>query len=148
MAVTPGIHLVLSFVPLRGWLKKKKWERKMWSLPFDLGSFRPLRIIRRAASCIVCPCDRSLYHVENRLFAVREITCSTFLCHTVLFTSSFPPPFLLFPDQENIRGHSDHHPGHGNHWRLRRIRVLPPQSIHRVSQVDCVGDVPQQTQHC
>lgn len=59
---------------------------------------------------------------------------------------SLPP--LLFPDQKNIRSHPDHHPGHGDHWRLWRVRVFPPQSIHWVGQVNCVRNVPQQTQHC
>lgn len=59
---------------------------------------------------------------------------------------SLPP--LVFPDQKNIRSHPDHHPGHGDHWRLWRVRVFPPQSIHWVSQVDCVRNIPQQTQHC
>lgn len=54
----------------------------------------------------------------------------------------------MSPDQKDVRGHPDHHPGHGDHRRLRRVRVFPPQPIHRVGQVDCVGDVPQQTQHC
>lgn len=58
---------------------------------------------------------------------------------------SLPP--VIFPDQKNIRGHPDHHPGHGDYWRLRRVWVFPPQSIHWVGQVDCVRNVPQQTQH-
>lgn len=69
-------------------------------------------------------------------------------CFLVDRFNSDPSHPCIFPDQKNIRSYPDHHPGHGDHWRLRRVRVFPPQSIHWVGQVDCVRNVPQQTQHC
>lgn len=70
---------------------------------------------------------------------------SSFLVDRISSGLSHP---CIFPDQKNIRSHPDHHPGHGDHWRLRRVRVFPPQPIHWVRQVNCVRNVPQQTQHC
>lgn len=73
----------------------------------------------------------------------------------VIISSQRPPLSSLFlslsilcPDQEDLRGHSDHHPGHGDHRGLRCVRVFPPQPVHRVGQVHSVRDLSQQTQHC
>ena len=67
-----------------------------------------------------------------------------------LSAAALNPPLvssLGSSDQEDVGGHSDHHPGHGDHRGLRRVRVLPPQPLHRVGQVGGVGDLPQQAQH-
>lgn len=50
-------------------------------------------------------------------------------------------------DQEDLWGHVDHYPGHGDYRGLWRLWVFPPQPLHRVGQVHRLWDIPQQTQH-
>lgn len=48
--------------------------------------------------------------------------------------------------EKDVGGHAQHYPGHGEHGRLRRVRELPAQSLHWVSQIQRIRHLPQQTQ--
>lgn len=104
--------------------------------------FRDVRFVRKHLN-FVC------HGIAREVFRECDDTTRWVCCHgnTVTVDMTFQPS-LVSPDQKDVRGHPDHHPGHGDHWRLRRVRVFPPQPIHRVGQVHCVRDVPQQAQHC
>lgn len=92
-------------------------------------------------------CNRKSFNVQQLNVLSPWCRWDVFRLFSRLDFGSDPSYLLNFPDQKNIRSHPHHHPGHGDHWRLRCVRVLPPQSIHRVSQVGGVRNVPQQTKH-
>lgn len=123
-----------------------------------LSCFGPLPLSHslRCASCHKRPAFFSVSQDNKKSFNAqlsRQLTVPPDAgrmssCFLVDRFNSDPSHPCIFPDQKNIRSDPDHHPGHGDHWRLRRVWVFPPQSVHWVGQVDCVRNVPQQTQHC
>lgn len=48
--------------------------------------------------------------------------------------------------EKDVRSHPQHHPRHGEHGGLRRVRELPAQPFHRVCQIQRIRHLPQQTQ--